>query len=79
MFRVWKWHPGFTWQWHWLALVIGSKTDTEVIQPALDMPGRLSVACLGIGQSGARNGVLAAAQILGTEHKEIRETYPKYK
>ncbi|MFO7995717.1 MAG: 5-(carboxyamino)imidazole ribonucleotide mutase [Dehalococcoidia bacterium] len=43
------------------------------------MPGGVPVACTGIGASGAKNAALLAAQILGTEHKEIREAYRKYK
>ena len=43
------------------------------------MPAGVPVACTGIGKSGAKNAALLAAQILGTEHKEIRETYRKYK
>jgi phosphoribosylaminoimidazole carboxylase PurE protein len=43
------------------------------------MPGGVPVACMGIGQSGAKNAALLAAQILSTEHKEIREAYRKYK
>jgi phosphoribosylcarboxyaminoimidazole (NCAIR) mutase len=34
---------------------------------------------MGIGKSGAKNAALLAAQILGPEHKEIREVYRKYK
>jgi len=43
------------------------------------MPGGVPVACMGIGKGGAKNAALLAAQILGTEHKEIREAYRKYK
>jgi 5-(carboxyamino)imidazole ribonucleotide mutase len=43
------------------------------------MPGGVPVACMGIGQSGAKNAALLAAQILGTERKEIRKAYRKYK
>ena len=43
------------------------------------MPGGVPVACMGIGKSGAKNAALLAAQILGTEHKEIKEAYRKYK
>ena len=43
------------------------------------MPGGVPVACMGIGQSGAKNAALLAAQILGTAHKEIKEAYHKYK
>jgi 5-(carboxyamino)imidazole ribonucleotide mutase len=34
---------------------------------------------MGIGKSGAKNAALLAAQILGVAHKEIQETYRKYK
>lgn len=43
------------------------------------MPGGVPVACVGIGAAGARNAALLAAQILGADHKEIREAYLKYK
>jgi 5-(carboxyamino)imidazole ribonucleotide mutase len=43
------------------------------------MPGGVPVACMGIGKSGAKNAALLAAQILGTDHKEIREAYREYK
>jgi 5-(carboxyamino)imidazole ribonucleotide mutase len=43
------------------------------------MPGGVPVACMGIGRSGAKNAALLAAQILGSQHKEIKEAYRKYK
>jgi len=43
------------------------------------MPGGVPVACVGLGQSGAKNAALLAAQILGIERKEIKEAYRKYK
>jgi 5-(carboxyamino)imidazole ribonucleotide mutase len=43
------------------------------------MPAGVPVACVGIGKSGAKNAALLAAQILGIEHKEIREAYHRYK
>ena len=43
------------------------------------MPGGVPVACVGIGVGGARNAALLAAQILGAEHKKIREAYLRYK
>jgi len=43
------------------------------------MPGGVPVACMGVGASGAKNAALLAAQILGTEYKEIKEAYRKYK
>jgi 5-(carboxyamino)imidazole ribonucleotide mutase len=43
------------------------------------MPGGVPVACMGIGMSGAKNAALLAAQILGSQHQEIKEAYRKYK
>ena len=43
------------------------------------MPGGVPLACVGIGASGAKNAALLAAQILGIEHKVIKEAYRKYK
>ncbi len=43
------------------------------------MPGGVPVACVGIGASGAKNAALLAAQILSSEHQEIRKSYRKYK
>ena len=43
------------------------------------MPGGVPVACMGVGQSGAKNAALLTAQILGTERKDIKEAYRKYK
>ena len=43
------------------------------------MPAGVPVACVGMGGSGAKNAALLAAQILGIEHKEIKEAYRKYK
>lgn len=43
------------------------------------MPGGVPVACVGIGKSGAKNAALLAAQILGMEHREIREAYRQYR
>ena len=43
------------------------------------MPGGVPVACVGIRKSGAKNAALLAAQVLGAEHREIREAYRKYR
>jgi 5-(carboxyamino)imidazole ribonucleotide mutase len=45
----------------------------------VQMPGGVPVACTGIGASGAKNAALLAAQILGTEDREIREACRKHK
>jgi len=43
------------------------------------MPGGVPVACMGIGQSGAKNAALLAAQILGIKYTEVKEAYKKYR
>ncbi|GAI28455.1 unnamed protein product [marine sediment metagenome] len=70
----------------WTALpVIGVPLPTSELKGVdsllsiSQMPGGVPVACMGIGQSGAKNAALLAAQILGTERKEIKEAYRKYK
>jgi 5-(carboxyamino)imidazole ribonucleotide mutase len=76
--------PGVLASWTTLP-VIGVPLPTNELE-AIDallsisqMPGGVPVACMGIGQSGAKNAALLAAQILGMEHKEIREAYRNYK
>ena len=51
----------------------------DALLSIIQMPAGVPVACVGIGTSGAKNAALLAAQILGIEHKEIREAYYKYK
>ncbi|MCD6567197.1 MAG: 5-(carboxyamino)imidazole ribonucleotide mutase [Dehalococcoidia bacterium] len=43
------------------------------------MPGGVPVACVGIGESGAKNAALLAVQIVGSKHEEIKRAYCKYK
>jgi 5-(carboxyamino)imidazole ribonucleotide mutase len=76
--------PGVLASWTTLP-VIGVPLPTSELK-AIDallsisqVPGGVPVACMGIGQSGAKNAALLAAQILGTAHKEIKEAYRKYK
>jgi 5-(carboxyamino)imidazole ribonucleotide mutase len=45
----------------------------------VQMPAGVPVACVGIGAAGAKNAALLAAQILGSKHKEIKDTYEAYK
>jgi 5-(carboxyamino)imidazole ribonucleotide mutase len=70
----------------WITLpVIGVPLPTselkgiDALLSISQMPGGVPVACMGIGKSGAKNAALFAAQILGAEHKEIRENYRRYK
>lgn len=45
----------------------------------VQMPAGVPVACVGIGNSGAENAALLAAQILSLKYEEIRDAYEKYK
>ena len=76
--------PGILASWTTLP-VIGVPLPTselkgiDALLSISQMPGGVPVACMGIGQSGAKNAALLAAQILGTAHKEIKEAYRKHK
>lgn len=45
----------------------------------VQMPAGVPVACVGIGTPGAKNAALLTAQILGLKHKQIRDSYEKYR
>ena len=57
----------------------GELEGVDALLSISQMPGGVPVACMGIGKSGVKNAALLAAQILGTESREIREAYRKYK
>jgi 5-(carboxyamino)imidazole ribonucleotide mutase len=76
--------PGVMASWTTLPVVgvplpSGELEGIDALLSISQMPGGVPVACMGVGKSGARNAALFAAQILGTESKEIREVYRKYK
>jgi len=60
-------------------LLTGELKGVDALLSISQMPGGVPVACMGVGKSGAKNAALFAAQILGTERKDIREAYRKYK
>ena len=43
------------------------------------MPPGIPVACMAVGEWGARNAAFFAAEILGLSHEEIREAYEDYR
>ena len=45
----------------------------------VQMPSGVPVACMGIGNSGAKNAVLFAAQILGLKYPKIKRALNAYK
>ncbi len=76
--------PGVMASWTTLPVVgvplpSGELEGIDALLSISQMPGGVPVACMGVGKSGAKNAALFAAQILGTESKEIRGVYRKYK
>ncbi|UCD21437.1 MAG: 5-(carboxyamino)imidazole ribonucleotide mutase [Chloroflexota bacterium] len=76
--------PGVMASWTTLPVVgvplpSGEFEGIDALLSISQMPGGVPVACMGVGKSGAKNAALFAVQILGTENKEIREAYRKYK
>jgi 5-(carboxyamino)imidazole ribonucleotide mutase len=76
--------PGVTAGWTTLPVIgvplpSGELEGVDALLSISQMPGGVPVACMGVGKSGVKNAALLAAQILGTESREIREAYRKYK
>jgi 5-(carboxyamino)imidazole ribonucleotide mutase len=76
--------PGILASWTTLPLIgvplpTSELKGVDALLSIAQMPGGVPVACVGIGASGAKNAALLAAQILGIEHKEIKEAYHKYR
>ena len=45
----------------------------------VQMPPGIPVACMAVGEWGARNAAFFAAEILGLRHEEIRQAYEDYR
>lgn len=77
--------PGIIASWATTVPVIGVPLPTSELKgidslySIVQMPSGVPVACVGIGDSGAKNAALLAAQILGLKYKEIRDALEKYK
>ena len=76
--------PGVMASWTTLPVVgvplpSGELKGVDALLSISQMPGGVPVACMGVGKSGAKNAALFAVQILGTDSKETREAYRKYK
>ena len=76
--------PGVMASWTTLPVVgvplpSGELEGVDALLSISQMPGGVPVACMGVGKSGAKNAALFAVQILGTDSKETREAYRKYK
>ena len=76
--------PGVIASWTTLPVIgvplpSGELEGVDALLSISQMPGGVPVACMGVGKSGAKNAALFAVQILGTDSKETREAYRKYK
>jgi 5-(carboxyamino)imidazole ribonucleotide mutase len=76
--------PGVMASWTTLPVVgvplpSGELEGVDALLSISQMPGGVPVACMGVGKSGVKNAALFAAQILGTESKELREAFRQYK
>ncbi len=76
--------PGVLASWSMLP-VIGIPLPTSPLKgidsllSIAQMPGGVPVACVGIGQSGAKNAALAAIQILALQDDRLRAEYRAYR
>jgi 5-(carboxyamino)imidazole ribonucleotide mutase len=51
----------------------------DALYSIVQMPAGIPVACVAIGNAGAKNAAYLAAIILGIKHAEIREAYENYR
>lgn len=51
----------------------------DALYSIVQMPAGIPVACMAIGNAGAKNAAYLAAEILGLKHDSIKEAYEKYR
>ena len=51
----------------------------DALYAIAQMPPGIPVACVAVGEWGARNAAFLAAEILGGKHEEIRKAYDDYR
>jgi phosphoribosylcarboxyaminoimidazole (NCAIR) mutase len=51
----------------------------DALLATAQMPPGIPVACMAVGNWGARNAAFFAAEILGLRHEEIRQAYENYR
>lgn len=76
--------PGVMASWTTLPVIgvplAGSELKgVDALYSIVQMPAGVPVACMAIGQAGARNAAYLAAQILGLKHDAIRTAYEQYR
>jgi phosphoribosylaminoimidazole carboxylase PurE protein len=56
-----------------------SLSGIDALLATVQMPGGIPVACMGIGEAGAKNGALLAAEILALSDEGLSERLKKYR
>jgi len=76
--------PGVLASWSTLPVIgvplSGSElAGVDALYSIVQMPAGIPVACMAVGDAGAKNAAYLAAEILGLKHEEIRKAYEKYR
>ena len=62
-----------------IPLTSSSLNGWDSLLATVQMPQGIPVACMAVGEWGARNAAFFAAEILGLRHEEIRQAYEDYR
>ena len=62
-----------------IPLTSSSLNGWDSLLATAQMPPGIPVACMAVGEWGARNAAFFAAEILGLRHEEIRQAYEDYR
>jgi len=62
-----------------IPLTSGELNGWDSLLATVQMPPGIPVACMAVGDWGARNAAFFAAEILGLQHEEIRQAYEDYR
>ena len=76
--------PGVLASWTTLPVIgvplnSGAVGGVDALYSIVQMPAGIPVACVAIGNAGAKNAAYLAAEILGLKHDEIQKAYEKYR
>jgi 5-(carboxyamino)imidazole ribonucleotide mutase len=76
--------PGVLASWTTLPVIgvpmaSGELKGVDALYSIVQMPAGIPVACVTIGNTGAKNAAYLAAEILGLKHDKILKAYEKYR
>ena len=60
-------------------LATGELEGVDALYSIVQMPAGIPVACVAVGNAGAKNAAYLAAEILGLKYEKIRKAYEKYR